>query len=288
MNLADLAKKTGIPEETLKIAAAKLGIEGSNLSRDDVIKLSVFLKNRPELNVSSASLRTLGDIDPSTSGFSMDRKKVSFLGGSGFNPSFIISRKNDTIEKQRKTRNCGDTAGLVLDGLKCQKITLLTERDKSRNEFCAYLQRNAVEHEVWQITIHQHTFTLERCMFGNWIVQSYQCSAGTYDVQFWCGLEDPYIDLAVKDTCGPLAEKWYNPSNSDLCELAILINRLYDEGKKNRKEIWMKLPFHPQDTGRVVEETDVLAFTAERIVLKGARYAPCTVAGLEMVLFNAK
>jgi predicted SpoU family rRNA methylase len=284
MNIPELAKKTEIPEETLRSATEKLGIKGDDLTRDDIVKIHTYLKNRPELKVSSSSLRTLGDVNPSS--FSVDRKKVAFLGGSGFNPSFIVNRKNETIELLRKTRNCGDTAGLVLDGLKCQKIAMVVERDKTRNEFCAYLQSNAIEHEVWQVTVHQHTFTLERCSLGNWIVQSYQSTAGTYNVQFWCGLDDSFIDLAAKDTCGPMSDKWYNPSNSDLAALAVLINRLYDEGKESRKEIWMKLPFHPQDTGRVVEETDNLAFSAERIVLKAAKYAPCTVAGLEMVLFK--
>ena len=48
------------------------------------------------------------------------------------------------------------------------------------------------------------------------------------------------------------------------------------------------MPFHPLDVGRVLEDSETLAFNAEQIILSGAKYAPCTVAGLEMVIFGAK
>lgn len=286
MNIADLANKTEIPVETLRLAAESLQIDGNDLTRDDIIRIHTFLSNRPALKVTGRSLRTLGEIDPTT--FTIDRKRVAFLGGSGFKPEFIITRRNELTELQRKTRNCGDTAGLVIEGLNCQKITMSVERNKTRKDLCAWLQSPAKAHEVWQVTIHQHTFTVERCSLANWIVQSYQCSAGTYNVQFWCGLDDPFIDLAVTDVCGKLAESWYDPSNHQLEQLAALINELYEGGKQGRKATWMKLPFHPLDTGRVLEDTDTLAFSAERFILSAAKYAPCTVAGLEMLIFGAK
>lgn len=284
MNITQLAEKTGVPKQVLLSAAEALKIPEDNLTRDDIVRIHTFLKNRSQLNVSAAGLRALADVDPSTA--SVDRKRVAFLGGEGFAASFIATRKNEGIEKKRKTRNCGDTAGLVLEGLKLFTQAMTVQRDWKREDFCAYLHQKATAHVVSQVTIHQHTFTLERHSLGNWIVQSYQCSAGTYNVQFWCGLEDPYIDLSITQSCGPLSEKWYNPSDLDLADLATLIERLYDEGKEKRGAIWRQLPFNPADTGRVLEESQVLGFAAERILLSGARYLPCTVAGLEELIFN--
>ena len=286
MNLVDLAKKTGIQLDVLQGAANSLLIQGEELSRDDVIRLHTYLNNRPELKVPSGPLRMLGEIDPTT--FTLDRKRVAFLGGSGFKPEFIIKRKDPVVEMQRKTRNCGDTAGLVIEGLDCQKITREVKRDKKRSELCDWLRGSATRHEVWQVTIHQHTFTIERCSLANWIVQSYQCSSGTYNVQFWCRLEDPFIDMQVTAVCGPIADNWYQPSNEQLQQLAKMINDLYDGDKKQRQANWAKLPFHPLDVGRVLEDSETLAFNAEQIILSGAKYAPCTVAGLEMVIFGAK
>ena len=80
---------------------------------------------------------------------------------------------------------------MVLEGLR-KSIETSTVRDLGLEQVLAALGKPAVKHEVWDITVHQHTFTLERHPDGsNMLIQSYQPG---YNVQHWCGLEDPYVD----------------------------------------------------------------------------------------------
>ena len=124
--------------------------------------------------------------------------------------------------------------------------------------------------------MHQHTFTLERHPDGsNMLIQSYQPG---YNVQHWCGLEDPYLD---NDALAGLRKDWFQPSDTQVAELGGWIAQLYESDPASQKEIWKSLPFNPQDPLVVSERMENLAFSTNLISFDSETEMGATLAGLK-------
>ena len=201
------------------------------------------------------------------------RLDLSAFGNLGRN---IAARRERTdLILERKTRNCGDTAGMVLEGLR-KSIQTSTQRDLSLVQVLSALGKPAEKHEVWDITVHQHTFTLERHPDGsNMLIQSYQPG---YNVQHWCGLEDPYVD---NPALVELPKTWFRPTDVQVAELGRLIESLYAASSESQKEIWSKLPFNPDDPLVVSDRMDKLAFDANLISVDEPASGGATLYGLK-------
>lgn len=131
-----------------------------------------------------------------------------------------VAHKAGGSDLDRATRNCGNTAGLVVNGLEGTRKTA----EVPRSELLAALSQPATEHEVWDITVHQHTFTLERFPGDeggqNQLIQSYQPG---YNVQHWMGMDDAICEKGLED----LPEQWRQPTDSMVKQLVTTIDDLY-------------------------------------------------------------
>ena len=288
MKIDGLAARLNISDEALAKTKSDLGLaEGSELSSNDLSRLKdvlvkahgvdprAFEKLRsdvvvgptlPKPSSEGTSVRPSGSSD-------VGRLDLSAFGNLGRN---IAARRERTdLILERKTRNCGDTAGMVLEGLR-KSIETSTVRDLGLEQVLAALGKPAVKHEVWDITVHQHTFTLERHPDGsNMLIQSYQPG---YNVQHWCGLEDPYVD---NPALVELPNTWFRPTDAQVAELGQLIESLYAASSESQKEIWSKLPFNPDDPLVVSERMDKLAFDANLISIDESAAPGVTLTGLQ-------
>ena len=283
-----LAQRLNVPEEALAETQEALGIaKEQDLSTSDLDRLKdalsskydVDLKAFEKLRSAAKSAPVLPEPPPSgastrpSSHAGVGRLDLSAFGNIGANITSRLSR-NDLILK-RKTRNCGDTAGMVLDGLR-KRAETSTARDVNLKQVLEALAKPAAEHQVWDITVHQHTFTLERHPDGsNMLIQSYQPG---YNVQHWCGLEDPYLD---NDALAGLRKDWFQPSDTQVAELGGWIAQLYESDPASQKEIWKSLPFNPQDPLVVSERMENLAFSTNLISFDSETEMGATLAGLK-------
>jgi hypothetical protein len=185
------------------------------------------------------------------------------------------------------TKNCGKTVALVIDGLK--KVAKVTQQgmqwkpgEKHETEkgmqFQACLDalgKPPERHEVWDVTIHQHSFTLERHpLHGNLLIQAYQ---GAYNVQFWVGLTTPHVPQLWKEGCRQLPQTWLRPTNENVRSLAEKLGNI--SGTKDfsvRQSIWKTCPFDPTDPWTATGEMSLLMYvytfnevTAHEATLRG-------------------
>ena len=283
-----LAQRLNVPEDALAETQKALGIaEGQDLSTRDLDRLKdalsskydVDLKAFEKLRRAATSAPVLPEPPPSgastrpSGSTGVGRLDLSAFGNIGANITSRLSR-NDLILK-RKTRNCGDTAGMVLDGVR-KRAETTTVRDVELKQVLEAISNPAAEHQVWDITLHQHTFTLERHPDGsNMLIQSYQPG---YNVQHWCGLEDPYLD---NDALAELRQEWFLPSDTQVAELGEWIAQLYESDAVSQKEIWKSLPFNPHDPLVVSERMENLAFSANLISFESETEMGATLAGLK-------
>ncbi len=298
MKIAAMASHLDLPEQVIEEAGTSLGISADkDVSSADLDRIRAFLEPKHALDTSKFDALkrtavpptpTLPEPAPSgtstrpelttpgSSGSGVGRLDMSAFGNLGLN---IVSRldRNDMILK-RKTRNCGDTAGMVLDGLR-QLSKTQTERDVARDAVLDSLAKPATQHEVWDITVHQHTFTLERHPDGsNMLIQSYQPG---YNVQHWCGLDNPYLD---NDALADLPKTWFQPSDDLVTSLAERIGRLYDSGRDARGDVWKELPFNPEDPLVDSERMDSLAFSANHITFESPADMGATLRGISKAI----
>ena len=288
MKIDGLAARLNISDEALAKTQDDLGLaEGSELSSNDLNRLKdvlvkthgvdprAFEKLRSDVVVGPRLPKPSSEGTPVRPAGSKDvgRLDLSAFGNLGRN---IAARRERTdLILERKTRNCGDTAGMVLEGLR-KSIETSTVRDLGLEQVLAALGKPAVKHEVWDITVHQHTFTLERHPDGsNMLIQSYQPG---YNVQHWCGLEDPYVD---NPALVELPNTWFRPTDAQVAELGQLIESLYAASSESQKEIWSKLPFNPDDPLVVSERMDKLAFDANLISIDESAAPGVTLTGLQ-------
>ena len=295
MKLGAIASHLNLPDKALESASSSLGIApDKEVSASDLERIKTFLESN--YTVDSSKLESLNSLalpptpvlaEPAPGGASMrptaspENSSVGRLDLSGFGglAGTIVSRldRNDMILK-RKTRNCGDTAGMVLDGLRRSSSTQ-TEQDIPRERVLKALSQPATQHEVWDITIHQHTFTLERHPDGsNMLIQSYQPG---YNVQHWCGLDNPYLD---NESLAELPKTWFRPSDTLVQDLGTRIDRLYEATREVRGDIWTELPFNPQDPLVDSERMGALAFAANRITFEEPQAPGATLRGLTMAI----
>lgn len=281
MNIRDISKKTGLSVTALEYAAGVLGIPISGrIEKSDCERIWGFLKHNG--GYAPDALKRLETIDLTDRPV---RHKVKFLGGGeGFKGDFLLRRQGfNKIHVERQTRNCGDTAAMVLEAIKSDNPAVATVGGISREDFLVALRATPTAHVLWQATIHQHTFSLERCpLKGNRIIQSYQCGKGTYNVQYWCGMNDTFTNGDAAEVCGPLRNVWFAPSDSKLAELADLLTAFYTAETNDRASIWQDLPFHPSDTGALLQ-TNELAFACDKTVLTGATF-PAALTALSQKL----
>ena len=293
MKIQGLASHLNLPEQVVQEAGKSLGISSQqDVSTADLKRIRSYLEPghaldnakfealissapgpTPELPAPSPSgISTQPASSTSSSGSSVGRIDMSAFGSLGQN---IVTRlgRND-LSLKRKTRNCGDTAGMVLGGLR-ELSSTQTEREINLESVLTALSKPATEHEVWDITVHQHTFTLERHPGGsNMLIQSYQPG---YNVQHWCGLADPYLD---NDALADLPSTWFKPSDEQVAHLSERISRLYDSSREVRAEVWKELPFNPQDALVDSERMDSLAFSANHITFDAVDTMGATLRGL--------
>jgi len=272
MKLREIAQEIGFSLTGLEYAATRLSIDCcADINQEEWERITKFLKHHGGYTSKGLELLSQFEVPVKT------KVKVKFLGGGkGFSPNFLLQRREHTkVLLLRQTRNCGDTAALI-----AKNLTGVTAVIKAveKNDFIKSLLVPAKKHEVWQATIHQHTFTLERNpKIGNRLVQSYQASVGTYNVQYWCGLADSFISQGAIADCGNLKEDWFEPSDEQLAKLASLIEKFYEAEKKDRCKIWKSLPFHPGDVGRLLK-TNLLAFDAEQTLLSNSGFPQVIIA----------
>ena len=282
MKIESLATHLNLPEQAVQEAGASLGISpGEEISAEDLPRLQARLT--ADHNVDPAKFEALIAPVPSPtprleepSPTGVGRLDLSAFGGLG---ESIVSRlsRNELILK-RKTRNCGDTAGMVLDGLRELSQTQ-TQRDVSLEAVLESLAKPAEQHEVWDITVHQHTFTLERYPGGeNMLIQSYQPG---YNVQHWCGLDNPYLD---NEALAGLPEKWFRPSDELVAQLGERIGALYGAAQGERAQIWRELPFNPHDPLVESSRMEALAFDASRIAFESEDAMGATLRGLQKAI----
>ena len=288
MKIDGLAARLNISDEALAKTQSDLGLEGdSELSPNDLDRLKDVLvkshgvdpraleKLRSDV-VSGPTLpepRSVGTPVRSAGSSDVGRLDLSAFGNLGRN---IAARRERTdLILERKTRNCGDTAGMVLEGLR-KSMPTSTVRDLGLEQVLTALGKPAEKHEVWDITVHQHTFTLERHPDGsNMLIQSYQPG---YNVQHWCGLDDPYVD---NPALVELPKTWFRPTDAQVAELGRLIESLYAASSESQKEIWSQLPFNPDDPLVVSERMEKLAFDANVISIDESASAGVTLTGLK-------
>lgn len=291
MKIQALASHLNLPEQVVMEAGESLGISSQqDVSKTDLKRIRTYLEPShavdnakfealissthaptPELPAPASSGVSTQPAS-SSSGSSVGRIDMSAFGSLGQN---IVSRlgRND-LSLKRKTRNCGDTAGMVLGGLR-ELSTTQTAREINRETVLSALSKPATEHEVWDITVHQHTFTLERHPGGeNMLIQSYQPG---YNVQHWCGLADPYLE---NEGLADMPETWFKPSDEQVAQLAERISRLYESSRDVRGEVWKELPFNPQDPLVDSERMDALAFSANHITFEAPDTMGATLRGL--------
>ncbi len=295
MKIVALAAHLNLPEKSVTDAGASLGIPSDqDISAADLDRIKTLLESSHQVDPAAfdalkakaaPSAPRLAEPAPggasirpsSTASDSSDpapgRLDLSAFGHIGRN---IVSRRdrNDIILK-RKTRNCGDTAGMVLEGLRKRAATT-TERDVDRARVLEALSKPATKHEVWDITVHQHTFTLERYPDGsNMLIQSYQPG---YSVQHWCGLDDPYLD---NEALADLPQDWFQPTDALVRKLGATIASLYDGPQENRQMVWTQLPFNPQDPLVESDRMENLAFSANHITFSEPTSMGASLAGLK-------
>ena len=282
MKIESLASHLNLPEQVVQEAGASLGLSPENeISPADLKRLQVKLESHHDIDparfdalISAAPAPTPKLDEPAPSG--VGRIDMSAFGGLG---ESIVSRlgRND-LSLKRKTRNCGDTAGMVLGGLR-ELSNTKTQREVKLESVLEALSKPATEHEVWDITVHQHTFTLERYPGGeNMLIQSYQPG---YNVQHWCGLDDPYLE---NDGLADLPKEWFKPTDARVAELGQRIGALYDASREERAEIWTQLPFNPQDPLVDSERMESLAFDASRISFESEDAMGATLRGLQKAI----
>ncbi|MBT6179892.1 MAG: hypothetical protein HOI23_21805 [Deltaproteobacteria bacterium] len=292
MKIEALASHLNLSEQVVQEAGKSLGISSQqDVSTADLQRIRTYLEPihtfdaakfdalilatpapKPELVAPTPGGISTQPGASASSGPSVGRIDMSAFGNLGDN---IVSRlaRND-LSLKRKTRNCGDTAGMVLGGLRDLSSTQ-TQREVNLESVLAALSKPAIEHEVWDITVHQHTFTLERHPGGaNMLIQSYQPG---YNVQHWCGLADPYLD---NDALADLPETWFEPSDEKVAQLSERISRLYSSSREVRANVWEELPFNPQDALVDSERMDTLAFSANHITFDAPDSMGATLRGL--------
>lgn len=284
MKVQHVATQLNIPAEAVEEAQSSLGMRPgqevgvaeldrlrAQLESDHRVDPSAFERLRTSITTSSAP-RPPEPQDRDRSA-SVGRLDLSAFGALGRNIAARGERLDLILE--RKTRNCGDTAGLVLDGLRSRAETK-TERDLPMNKVLDMLAKPASEHQVWDITVHQHTFTLERSPDGsNVLIQSYQPG---YNVQHWCGLEEPYLD---NQALADLPKEWFRPSDAKVALLGATIRELYDGEPSSQVETWKNLPFNPQDPLVLSERMETLAFTANLVHFEQPAEKGVSLAGLK-------
>ena len=268
LKVEQLATQLNVPDEVVEKTRTSLGMKpGQELKPADLDRIRTHLETDYPVDPSAferlkATVSTPTAPTPPAPRGSGDSTGVGRLDLSAFGSlGRTIAARGDRHDLilQRKTRNCGDTAGLVLDGLRKHAPTT-TERDVSLAVVLEHLSKPASEHQVWDITVHQHTFTLERHPDGsNLLIQSYQPG---YNVQHWCGLEDPYLD---NQDLADLPNDWFKPTDGKVATLGDTIRRLYEGDRVSQKEIWTELPFNPQDPLVVSDRMETLAFAANLI-----------------------
>ena len=107
------------------------------------------------------------------------------------------------------------------------------------------------------------------------LIQSYQPG---YNVQHWCGLDNPYLD---NDSLEQLPEIWFRPSDSLVGELRQSIAKLYSANHEERAKIWSTLPFNPSDPLVQSDRMENLAFDASRITFDSPQTMGATLRGLQ-------
>ena len=107
------------------------------------------------------------------------------------------------------------------------------------------------------------------------LIQSYQPG---YNVQHWCGLDDPFID---NPNLQDLPDTWFQPTDALVAQLGDTIGRLYTASREERGEVWEQLPFNPDDKLVDSERMDGLAFDANRITFDADDAHGATLRGLQ-------
>jgi hypothetical protein len=293
MKIQALASHLNLPEQVVQEAGKSLGISSQqDVSSADLNRIRSYLEPTHALDgakfealISAAHAPTPQLSAPTPSGVSMQPASSASSPGSGvgridmsafgsLGENIVARRSRNDMILKRKTRNCGDTAGMVLGGLH-EVSSTQTARDINLEAVLKALSKPATEHEVWDITVHQHTFTLERHPGGaNMLIQSYQPG---YNVQHWCGLTDPYLD---NDALADLPDIWFEPTDERVAQLAECIGRLYDSSREVRGEVWKELPFNPHDALVDSERMDTLAFSANHITFDAPAHMGATLRGL--------
>ena len=290
MKIESLASHLNLPEQVVHEAGTSLGIAAEQeISSADLKRLQAYLEPNYPVDASkfealiSASVSPTPELpEPSRGGVTTQpssnsgspEKEVGRLDLSAFGNlgnSILTRLSRNDLSLKRKTRNCGDTAGMVLGGLRELSQTQ-TVRDVQKSDVLESLSKPATQHEVWDITVHQHTFTLERYPGGeNMLIQSYQPG---YNVQHWCGLDEPYLE---SDALAELPKTWFKPSDDLVAQLATRIGNLYGASQEARSEIWESLPFNPEDA---LVESAALAFDANHITFESPDSMGASLRGL--------
>lgn len=294
MKIESLASHLNLPEQVVQEAGTSLGISAEQeISSVDLKRLQTYLEPNHAVDASkfdaliSTSVPPTPELpQPSAGGISTQPssntsgadKEVGRLDLSAFGNlgnSILTRLSRNDLSLKRKTRNCGDTAGMVLGGLRELSKTQ-TQRDVHKDSVLEALSKPATQHEVWDITVHQHTFTLERYPGGeNMLIQSYQPG---YNVQHWCGLDDPYLE---SDALADLPKTWFKPSDELVAELATRIGNLYEANHEARSEIWKSLPFNPEDA---LVRSEALAFDANHITFESPDSMGASLRGLNKAI----
>ena len=290
MKIESLASHLNLPEQVVQEAGTSLGIAAEQeISSTDLKRLQTYLEPNHTVDASkfealiSASVPPTPELpEPIAAGVAtqpnsnsaatenaVGRLDLSAFGNLG--NSILTRLSRNDLSLKRKTRNCGDTAGMVLGGLRELSQTQ-TVRDIQKASVLESLAKPATQHEVWDITVHQHTFTLERFPGGeNMLIQSYQPG---YNVQHWCGLDDPYLE---SDALAELPKAWFKPSDELVAQLATRIGSLYAARPEARSEIWESLPFNPEDA---LVQSEALAFDANHITFDSPDSMGASLRGL--------
>lgn len=282
INIKQIIIFTRLSETSLCYACGVLGIDvNEDIESEDIKRIHRFLEKNGGYSKDSLFrlLRLATKPVENTTSVGRLRPGVGSVLTAGFFRSRVEDKKLQSVHRDRNTRNCGDTAALIAHNLKAH--VQKNNRGISLDQFVKALKNRAGSHVVWQISIHLHTFSIERSNQGeNMLVQSYQSTVGTYSVQWWCGFKDnAYVDSVAASACTTIREEWLRPSDQQLIELADMIERFYSAEKTERAEIWAEMPFHPLDGGKLLKTNEV-AFAAEMIELLATAKFPAMMQAL--------
>ena len=269
MNLEQLAKELGFHDGALDYPATVLEIPfDAELSEANRGRLADYLA--AHYSYSASKVKQLRELPLNKAAPKVD------LG------AFLRRRQQEpdkAVQRLRKTRNCGDTAGLVLGGLE-EIAKVQIARDMALESVVSALCQPPTDHEVWDITLHQHTFTLERHpqAASQWLIQAYQAGNATFNVQWWCSLDPKYGEpFCERQELQEVRDKWHRPSNDDVAVMAGLMQELFDAAPAKRQEAWVKLPCNKFDP---FEKANELAFTIHRFTFKEEAEQGVSLKGL--------